>query len=129
MGKVTITRALLSVSDKSGLADLGAKLAKADVELISTGGTARALREAGLDVRDVSEVTLVDANRRETAAVSMRGAGLELARTGIVTIAIADLDAFYVPVNLGHGASFECECPSRPAARNRLGRPCHGSTP
>ncbi|WP_305097738.1 bifunctional phosphoribosylaminoimidazolecarboxamide formyltransferase/IMP cyclohydrolase [Croceibacterium aestuarii] len=57
MSKVTIRRALLSVSDKSGLADLGSKLAKAGVELISTGGTAQALREAGLDVRDVSEVT------------------------------------------------------------------------
>jgi phosphoribosylaminoimidazolecarboxamide formyltransferase/IMP cyclohydrolase len=57
MTDVTIKRALLSVSDKSGLADLGAKLVKAGVELVSTGGTARALREAGLDVRDVSEVT------------------------------------------------------------------------
>ena len=57
MTDVTIRRALLSVSDKSGLADLGSRLAKADVELISTGGTARALREAGLDVRDVSDVT------------------------------------------------------------------------
>ena len=57
MTDMTIRRALLSVSDKSGLADLGSKLAKAGVELISTGGTARALREDGLDVRDVSEVT------------------------------------------------------------------------
>jgi phosphoribosylaminoimidazolecarboxamide formyltransferase/IMP cyclohydrolase len=57
MTDVTIKRALLSVSDKTGLADLGSKLAKAGVELISTGGTARALREAGLDVRDVSDVT------------------------------------------------------------------------
>jgi phosphoribosylaminoimidazolecarboxamide formyltransferase/IMP cyclohydrolase len=57
MDKVTIGRALLSVSDKTGLADLGSKLAKADVELVSTGGTARALREAGLDVQDVSDVT------------------------------------------------------------------------
>ena len=57
MTDVTIKRALLSVSDKNGLADLGSKLAKAGVELISTGGTARALREAGLDVRDVSDVT------------------------------------------------------------------------
>jgi phosphoribosylaminoimidazolecarboxamide formyltransferase/IMP cyclohydrolase len=54
---VTIRRALLSVSDKNGLADLGSKLAKAGIELISTGGTARALREAGLDVRDVADVT------------------------------------------------------------------------
>ncbi|MGZ3272082.1 MAG: bifunctional phosphoribosylaminoimidazolecarboxamide formyltransferase/IMP cyclohydrolase, partial [Croceibacterium sp.] len=57
MTEVTIRRALLSVSDKSGLADLGSKLAKAGVELVSTGGTARALREDGLDVRDVSEIT------------------------------------------------------------------------
>jgi phosphoribosylaminoimidazolecarboxamide formyltransferase/IMP cyclohydrolase len=57
MTDVTIARALISVSDKSGLADLGGKLAKAGVELVSTGGTARALRKAGLDVRDVSELT------------------------------------------------------------------------
>ena len=57
MTDVTIRRALLSVSDKNDIADLGRRLAKAGVELISTGGTARALREAGLDVRDVSDVT------------------------------------------------------------------------
>jgi phosphoribosylaminoimidazolecarboxamide formyltransferase/IMP cyclohydrolase len=52
-----INRALLSVSDKSGLADFAAALAGLGVELISTGGTAKALREAGLTVTDVSEVT------------------------------------------------------------------------
>ena len=52
-----IRRALLSVSDKSGLADLGAALATRGVELVSTGGTAKALREAGLDVKDVSDLT------------------------------------------------------------------------
>ncbi|WP_095012406.1 bifunctional phosphoribosylaminoimidazolecarboxamide formyltransferase/IMP cyclohydrolase [Tsuneonella mangrovi] len=57
MTDVAIARALLSVSDKDGLADLGAKLAKGGVELVSTGGTARALREAGLNVRDVSDLT------------------------------------------------------------------------
>jgi len=50
-------RALISVSDKRGVVDFAARLAAAGVELISTGGTARALREAGLDVRDVSDVT------------------------------------------------------------------------
>ncbi|MEM9575413.1 MAG: bifunctional phosphoribosylaminoimidazolecarboxamide formyltransferase/IMP cyclohydrolase [Pseudomonadota bacterium] len=50
-------RALLSVSDKTGLVDLGKALAARGVELLSTGGTARALREAGLEVRDVAEVT------------------------------------------------------------------------
>ncbi|MFN6963761.1 MAG: bifunctional phosphoribosylaminoimidazolecarboxamide formyltransferase/IMP cyclohydrolase [Pyrinomonadaceae bacterium] len=53
----TIKRALLSVSDKTGLIDLASGLASFGVELISTGGTARTLREAGLDVRDVSDVT------------------------------------------------------------------------
>ncbi|WP_126174565.1 bifunctional phosphoribosylaminoimidazolecarboxamide formyltransferase/IMP cyclohydrolase [Altericroceibacterium xinjiangense] len=54
---VTIRRALLSVFDKNGLADLAAKLAQQGVELVSTGGTARALREAGLTVKDVSDIT------------------------------------------------------------------------
>jgi len=54
---VTIKRALLSVSDKSGLVELGQALAKRGVELVSTGGTAKALRDAGLAVKDVSELT------------------------------------------------------------------------
>ncbi|MBV7265446.1 bifunctional phosphoribosylaminoimidazolecarboxamide formyltransferase/IMP cyclohydrolase [Erythrobacter ani] len=57
MASTTIKRALLSVSDKSGLAELGSALAARGVELVSTGGTARTLREAGLDVRDVSDLT------------------------------------------------------------------------
>jgi phosphoribosylaminoimidazolecarboxamide formyltransferase/IMP cyclohydrolase len=57
MTDVKIARALLSVSDKTGLADLGEALARHGVELVSTGGTAKALREAGLEVRDVSELT------------------------------------------------------------------------
>ena len=52
-----LRRALLSVSDKTGLADLGRALTDRGVELVSTGGTARTLREAGLEVRDVSDVT------------------------------------------------------------------------
>jgi phosphoribosylaminoimidazolecarboxamide formyltransferase/IMP cyclohydrolase len=57
MTDVKITRALLSVSDKSGLVELGQALAGHGVELVSTGGTAKALRDAGLDVRDVSDLT------------------------------------------------------------------------
>ncbi|QIE46101.1 bifunctional phosphoribosylaminoimidazolecarboxamide formyltransferase/IMP cyclohydrolase [Pseudohalocynthiibacter aestuariivivens] len=52
-----IRRALLSVSDKTGLIDLGRALAGQGVELLSTGGSAKALRDAGLDVRDVADVT------------------------------------------------------------------------
>jgi phosphoribosylaminoimidazolecarboxamide formyltransferase/IMP cyclohydrolase len=57
MQDVTIRRALLSVSDKSGLSELGAALARHGVELVSTGGTAKALREAGLAVMDISDLT------------------------------------------------------------------------
>ena len=57
MSDVKISRALLSVSDKAGLVELGAALARHGVELVSTGGTARALREAGLEVRDISDLT------------------------------------------------------------------------
>ena len=52
-----LRRALLSVSDKTGLVDLAKSLAARRVELMSTGGTAQALREAGLAVVDVSDVT------------------------------------------------------------------------
>lgn len=57
MTDIAIRRALLSVSDKEGLPQLGRALADRGVELVSTGGTARALREAGLEVRDVSDLT------------------------------------------------------------------------
>ena len=52
-----IQRALLSVSDKTGLAPLAQALAQAGIELISTGGTAKSLREAGLKVTDLSAYT------------------------------------------------------------------------
>ena len=52
-----ITRALLSVSDKTGVVALGKFLASQGIELLSTGGTAKALRQAGLTVKDVAEVT------------------------------------------------------------------------
>ena len=52
-----IKRALISVTDKSGLAEFASGLRDLGVEIISTGGTARTLRDAGVAVRDVSEVT------------------------------------------------------------------------
>lgn len=57
MSEIAIRRALLSVSDKTGLVPLGRALAARGVELISTGGTATALRDAGLAVRDISDLT------------------------------------------------------------------------
>ena len=52
-----IRRALISVSDKTGIAEFAAELNKLGVEIISTGGTARTLREGGIEVKEVSEIT------------------------------------------------------------------------
>ena len=56
-GAKTIRRALLSVTDKTGLVEFAQALAGFGVELISTGGTAAALRTAGIEVQDISELT------------------------------------------------------------------------
>ncbi|HVZ82304.1 MAG TPA: bifunctional phosphoribosylaminoimidazolecarboxamide formyltransferase/IMP cyclohydrolase [Terracidiphilus sp.] len=56
-GTKSIRRALLSVTDKTGLVDFARALSGFGVELISTGGTAKALREAGLTVKDISDLT------------------------------------------------------------------------
>ena len=52
-----IKRALISVSDKTGIIDFARELKHFNVEIISTGGTAKALRDAGIEVRDISDVT------------------------------------------------------------------------
>ena len=56
-GYKQVRRALLSVTDKTGLVPFAQQLAGHNIELVSTGGTARALREAGLTVRDISDLT------------------------------------------------------------------------
>ncbi|MEO1643078.1 MAG: bifunctional phosphoribosylaminoimidazolecarboxamide formyltransferase/IMP cyclohydrolase, partial [Pseudomonadota bacterium] len=55
--KTRIRRALISVSDKEGLVERAKRLAAHGVDLVSTGGTARALKEAGLEVKDVADLT------------------------------------------------------------------------
>src|SRR6266404_9785289 len=57
LGLVKIRRALISVSDKTGIVEFARALKGFGVELISTGGTANALREAGIEVLEVSDVT------------------------------------------------------------------------
>ncbi|MCA1557697.1 MAG: bifunctional phosphoribosylaminoimidazolecarboxamide formyltransferase/IMP cyclohydrolase, partial [Acidobacteria bacterium] len=56
-GARRVQRALLSVSDKTGIVEFARALKRFDVEIISTGGTASTLREAGIEVRDISDVT------------------------------------------------------------------------
>ena len=55
--RIAIRRALISVSDKAGLVERARKLAGLGVDLVSTGGTSKALKEAGLTVRDVADLT------------------------------------------------------------------------
>ncbi len=57
MTKVTIKRALLSVSDKAGLVDLAQALADQGVEILSTGGSAKVIRDAGIPVKEVADHT------------------------------------------------------------------------
>src|SRR5438132_4913915 len=56
-GLQKIHRALISVSDKTGIVDFARELKTFKIEIISTGGTAKVLREAGIDVTDVSDIT------------------------------------------------------------------------
>jgi len=52
-----ITKAIISVTDKLGIGDFALELSKLGVEILSTGGTARVLRDAGVEVKDISEYT------------------------------------------------------------------------
>ena len=56
-GPIKVKRALVSVSDKTGVTEFAAGLVREGVEILSTGGTAQALRDAGIEVTDVSEFT------------------------------------------------------------------------
>ncbi|MFN9955251.1 MAG: bifunctional phosphoribosylaminoimidazolecarboxamide formyltransferase/IMP cyclohydrolase, partial [bacterium] len=54
---IAIKRALISVSDKTGLVDLAQALNQSGVEIVSTGSTAKTIRDAGIEVTDVASVT------------------------------------------------------------------------
>jgi phosphoribosylaminoimidazolecarboxamide formyltransferase/IMP cyclohydrolase len=88
-----IQRALISLTDKAGIADFARGLREFGVELVSTGGTARLLREAGLPVRDVSEVTgfpeMLD-GRVKTIHPRIAGGILAIRASGEHMAALAD---------------------------------------
>jgi phosphoribosylaminoimidazolecarboxamide formyltransferase/IMP cyclohydrolase len=94
-----VRRALISVSDKSGATDLARALAARGIEILSTGGTARLLREAGLSVRDVADYTgfpeMMD-GRLKTLHPKIHG-GL-LGRRGIDDAAMAEHQI--IPIDL-----------------------------
>ena len=66
-----IRRALVSVHDKTGVVDLARELARIGVEIVSTGGTAKLLRESGVAVRDVSEISDLHGDDGKLEAVTL----------------------------------------------------------
>ena len=118
-----VTRALLSVSDKSGLIEFARALANLGIELISTGGTSRALADAGLTVRDVSDVTGFPGNdgwprqdpasRRCTARLlAVRGNEAHehaMATHGIAPIDLLVVNLYPFEATVAKGAGFD-EC-------------------
>ena len=115
-----IRRALLSVSDKTGIVDFAAALARRGIELISTGGTAQALAAAGLAVREVASVTgmpeLLD-GRVKTLHPAIHGGLLarrdraghlaELARHGLAPIDLLACNLYPFALTLAAGADRE----------------------
>src|ERR687893_230142 len=119
---VPVRRALLSVSDKAGLVGFGRFLAGRGVEILSTGGTARALREAGVPGRDVSEHTgfpeILD-GRGKTLVPQVHGGLLgrrdlpahraEMEAHGIAPIDLVAVKLYHFEATVARGAEVE-EC-------------------
>ena len=114
-----IRRALVSVSDKTGVVELGRWLAERGVVVLSTGGTARALRDAGVKVTDVSEYTgspeIMD-GRVKTLHPRVHGGILmrdlpqdreELARIGGAEIDLVVSNLYPFEATVARGASFD----------------------
>ena len=114
-----LSRALLSVSDKTGLADLGRALARHGVELLASGGTAKALAAAGVPVREVSDFTgapeILD-GRVKTLHPRVHGGLLgratpehreEMRRAGLSPIDLAIVNLYPFRQTVARGAPFE----------------------
>jgi len=114
-----ISRALISVSDKTGVVDLGRRLSRAGLEILSTGGTARALAEAGVPVREVSDFTgapeILD-GRVKTLHPRVHGGILgrptakhkaEMQQAGLVPIDLVVVNLYPFRETVERGAPFE----------------------
>ncbi|MES1209482.1 MAG: bifunctional phosphoribosylaminoimidazolecarboxamide formyltransferase/IMP cyclohydrolase [Pseudomonadota bacterium] len=114
-----ISRALISVSDKTGIVDLGRRLSRAGLEILSTGGTARALAEAGVPVREVSDFTgapeILD-GRVKTLHPRVHGGILgrptakhraEMQQAGLVPIDLVVVNLYPFRETVARGAPFE----------------------
>jgi phosphoribosylaminoimidazolecarboxamide formyltransferase/IMP cyclohydrolase len=117
---VPIRRALISVSDKAGMVELGHALTEAGAEILSTGGSARALREAGIAVTEVADFTgfpeILD-GRVKTLASQIHGGLLgrrdnpshaaQMAAHGIAPIDLAAVNLYPFEATVAGGASFD----------------------
>jgi len=114
-----ISRALISVSDKTGVIDFGRRLSRAGLEVLSTGGTARALGEAGVPVREVSDFTgapeILD-GRVKTLHPRVHGGILgrptakhraEMQQAGLVPIDLVVVNLYPFRETVARGAPFE----------------------
>ncbi|HXJ21084.1 MAG TPA: bifunctional phosphoribosylaminoimidazolecarboxamide formyltransferase/IMP cyclohydrolase [Polyangia bacterium] len=114
-----ISRALISVSDKTGVIDFGRSLSRAGLEILSTGGTARALGEAGVPVREVSDFTgapeILD-GRVKTLHPRVHGGILgrptakhraEMQQAGLVPIDLVVVNLYPFRETVARGAPFE----------------------
>jgi len=118
--RTPVRRALISVSDKTGLEALGRRLAAAGVELVSTGGTGKALRAAGLAVRDVAELTdfpeMMDGRVKTLhpmvhgGLLAMRGNAehvAAMAAHGIAPIDLAVVNLYPFEATVARGAGYD----------------------
>ncbi|MGB3392633.1 MAG: bifunctional phosphoribosylaminoimidazolecarboxamide formyltransferase/IMP cyclohydrolase [Stenotrophomonas sp.] len=119
-----LRRALLSVSDKTGLVELARALAARNVELLSTGGTAKAIREAGLPVKDVSDLTgfpeMMD-GRVKTLHPVVHGGLLGRAGTDDAVMAehgIAPIDLLVLNLYPFEAVTANCACTLAEAVEN-----------
>ena len=79
-GEVQVARALLSVSDKTGIVEFARGLSELGIEIVSTGGTAQELEEAGIEVADEREAVIVDLHNKPGA---MGEVARDLAEAGV----------------------------------------------
>ena len=142
-GIVPIKRALISLSDKSGLDELAQGLANAGVELVSTGGTAAKLREFGHQVRDISELTgfpeMMD-GRVKTLHPKVHGgllavrdnaehvAAMEAHGIGAIDLVVVNLYPFEATVRKAHRATRSSRISTSAARRWSAPRPRITST-
>src|SRR5471030_3393772 len=115
-----VTRALLSVSDKAGLIEFAQALSRHGIDLVSTGGTAKAIAAAGLKVTDVSELTgfpeMMD-GRVKTLHPKVHGGllairgnkehGASMAKHGIKPIDLLAVSLYPFEATVAKGASFD----------------------